>query len=652
MSSNSKSGMNTVGKRARWVAWSGAASIALASGGAASANDNTALLVRSDLIADGVINWKDLNAFLNAFNQGGAQADVNLDGSVNQTDMDMFLSNMGKSYGGSDANGGNAPPLSVGASGGNGNGNASGAKRNPQAPPAPPASAPNTPIPTGDFSVALGNNSLDFSQGSYEILRHRGSIWNKATRGADANVTVVEQDNGFDLVFQLNNDGRRAQKLGSVVLDGFRLGQALKVRDFRASGVDIALDDPGAADIRSGLSYPSEWYSPVMVVQSEIYTLGVSLQYPILDYKHEARLSVSSNGASGTQKVVIELNDDEGPVGYSRDGEIQSGEQRRYVVSVRVLPASENNWISVLDPYKEFFAEVYGRPAYERDPRPVHAAVMASPGAQDKSNPNGFLFDDLRPDVHGFGPWAQELEARADLGWERFMLWRVSGLPSNARGENAGCGKFEFATSLQDTDALGQPGAMSDAFTVLPRFDERGRNLGMWWGDPLRMSNRSKRDDIDVSSVSDAEAALREAHVASLAGAETIGLDGFNTLPAWEAYTYLNEMRAATPGVTYITEPTCGDLLHTLAGALLIAQPTEDSPSVALNTRFFLADYLVPGHETWGLIRVDRMGGPSDDGIREEIFRLAERGFVPVVVPPVQVDRRIVAEETWRDPEW
>lgn len=661
MSSMWKSGSHTSGNGARWIAWTGAATIALACGGVSSANDNTALLIRSDLIADGVINWKDLNAFLNAFNSRSAQADVNLDGAIDQTDMDVFLSNMGKTYGGEGGDGGagsgggsGAPPLSVGASGGNGNGNngnngGNGSKSNR---PSPPASAPSTPIPTGEFSVSMGSNSLDFSQGSYEILRSRGSVWDPAARGASAGVTLVDKDNGFDLVFRLENNGRRSQKLGSVVLDGFRLGQAIKVRDFRASGVDIALDDPGAADIRKGLSYPSEWYAPVMVVQSEIYTLGVSLQYPILDYKHEARVSVSPSGASGMQKVVIELNDDEGPVGYSRDGEIQPGEDREYVVSVRVIPASDDDWVSVLEPYKEFFTELYGRPVYERDPRPVHAAVMASPGAQDKSNPNGFLFDDLRPDMHGFGPWADELEARADLGWERFMLWRVSGVPMNSRGANAGCGKFEFATSLQATDALGQPGAMSDAFTVLPDFDQRGRDLGMWWGDPLRMSNGKSRDDIDVTDVSDAEEALREAYVASLAGAETIGLEGFNKLPAWEAYAYLNEMRAATPGVTYITEPACGDLLHTLAGALLIAQPTEDAPSVALDTRFFLADYLAPGHETWGLIRVDRMGGPTDDGIREEIFRLAERGFVPVVVPPVEIDRRVVAEETWRDPEW
>lgn len=632
MSNKPNSGHDLPAGCVKGILWVGAASLALACGTTATA-ENTALLARCDLSPDGVINWRDLNMFLSAFAKRSAVADVNGDGAVTDADTNAFLSNMGKQVG--RAADPSPPAASPPASGS-------------PAPPAPPAS----PAPTGEFTATLGTNSLDFAQGSRVIMAHNGPLWRPATRGASADASIVNKDNGFDLVFRMHNEGRRAEKLGSVVLDGFRLGQALKVRDFRAAGVDIALTDPAAEDIREGLSYPSEWYSPVMVLQSDAYTLGVSLEYPVLEYKHEAKLSVTEDASKGEQRIVIELNDNDGVVGYSKDGELRPGEQRQYVVSVRVLPASEPEWVNVLEPYKEYFTELYGRARYTRDSRPVHAAVMATPSEQNRANPGGFLFDDLRPDVHGFGPWAKELEARAEMGWERFMLWRVSGLPSDSRGRNTGCGKFDFATALTVGAAIGRAGPMYDAFTVLPRFDTRGRDLGMWWGDPLRVHNSTRRDDLDPTRDADVEAAIREAQTAKLAGAETIGLDSFNAMPAWKAYPFLDDLRASTPGVQYITEPACGDLLHTLAGALLIAQAPEDAPSAALDTRFFLADYLLPGHETWGLIRVDRMGGPTDDGIREEIFRLAERGYVPVVVPPVQVDRRIVAEETWRDPAW
>jgi hypothetical protein len=596
--------------------------------------------LRSDLVPDGIINWHDLNAFLSAYSQMDAKADVNGDGAINPLDTNEFLAVMGKSL---DQRSDSTPPLSIAAAPPSSNGSNS----KPQGS-STPASAPQSAAqPTGAFDVEFANGSLNLRQGNYEILRQTGSLWRKsASASADATVSVVEQDNGFDLVFRLDNTSRRAKKLGSVVLDGFQLGQAIKVRDFRASGVEVAIEDPAAAPIREGLSYPSEWYSPTMVVQSDIYTLGVSLQYPILDYKHEARLSVKPSSVPGAQRIEIELNDKEGPVGYSRIGELQSREQRQYVVSVRVLPSSDERWIEVLSPYREYFTEMYGGAEYERDPRPVHATVMASARSQDTTNTDGFLFEDLRPDVHGFGPWMDELEARADLGWERFMLWRATGLPSNSRGNNAGCGKFEFASPLA------QPGPMQDAMSEFPRFDTRGRNLGMWWGDPLRTENSRRADDFDPSEPADVQAGLLEVTTAAQAGAETIGLERFNTLPAWESYAWLNEMRANTPGVTYITEPACGDLLHTLAGAFLIAQPDASAPSTGVGSRFYLADFLLPGHETWGLIRVDRMGGPTDDGIREEIMRLADFGFVPVVVPPVEVDRRIVAEETWRDPEW
>jgi hypothetical protein len=619
--------------------WCGAATLTFICGTTLASSENTALLLRSDLVPDGTINWLDLNAFLNAYNQMDAKADVNGDGVMDPRDMNEFLAVMGKSLA---TRSEQPPPLSVAAAP---PANGSGSKPQGSAPPA--AGQHRVPPPTGALDVSFTNGSLSFRQGDHEILRQNGSLWRKSTSASvDASVSVVEQDNGFDLVFRLDNTGRRAKKLGSVVLDGFQLGQAIKVRDFRASGVEIALDDPAAEPMRRGLSYPSEWYSPTMVVQSEIYTLGVSLQYPILDYKHEARLSVKPSSVPGAQRIELELNDDEGPVGYSRIGEIQAREQRQYVVSVRVLPSTDERWIDVLSPYREYFTEMYGGTEYDRDPRPVHATVMASAQSQDTTNRDGFLFPDLRPDVHGFGPWMDELEARADLGWERFMLWRATGLPSNSRGNNAGCGKFEFASPLA------QPGPMQDAMSEFPRFDTRGRNLGMWWGDPLRTENSRRVDDFDPSNASDVQEALLEATTAAQAGAETIGLERFNTLPAWESYAWLNELRASTPGVTYITEPACGDLLHTLAGAFLIAQPDPSAPSAGVNSRFYLADFLLPGHETWGLIRVDRMGGPTDDGIREEIMRLADFGFVPVVVPPVEVDRRIVAEETWRDPEW
>src|SRR5690606_22316172 len=132
----------------------------------------------------------------------------------------------------------------------------------PPAPPSPGA-GPSTPAPTGAFTVNYNGNSLVFRQGDRDILRHNGSLWRKSvSTAADANVSVVPKDAGFDVVFNFENGRPRAKKLGSVVLEGFTLGQAIRVRDFRAAGAEIAIDDEGAAPMRSGLSYPSEWYSP------------------------------------------------------------------------------------------------------------------------------------------------------------------------------------------------------------------------------------------------------------------------------------------------------------------------------------------------------------------------------------------------------
>lgn len=608
------------------------AAMLLASSAGVAQAVNPAHVAKSDLNADGIVNWQDLNMFLTAFAGKNRIADIDGNGRVEDRDATLFLSLMGMR---TDAPASNPPAKDDPANTRAGQ---------PPIQPAPTGKGGAThPAPAGEFRTESTALSLRLVQGQREILHHTGSVYNPhPTNGAPGEVRIVEASNGFDVIVRVSNTTRRAQRLGSVVLDGFRLGQALTVRDFRGAGAEISLSDERASSLRQGVSYPSEWYSPVFVAHDEVYTLGVSLQYPVLEYKHEARLGLVPVGS--VQRLFVELNPSQGGVGYSKEGELKPGETRQYVLSLRVQPRAEARWTDTLSPYREYFSNLYGGVRYDRDARPVHAAVMATPSHQQPGNPHGFLFSDLRPDVHGFGPWQKELRARAELGWDRIMLWRPSGLPYKGSRTitNNGCGVFDFASSLAGNAQL------STAFTELPRFNSSARDLGVWWGDPLKAEGSRRGPRLNPEAVRDREDALREATLASDMGARMIGLNDFNKLPAWKAYDWLTELRQNSPGVTYITSPTCGDLLHTLAPAMLVANAHPDSPSMGVDTRFFLADFLLPGHETWGLIRVDRLGSPHDDGIRDEIFRIVESGLVPVVVPPLQIDRRIVAEETWR----
>lgn len=609
---------------------------------------SSAHLARADINGDGVVNWQDLNLFLNAVNSRSLLADINADGRVDDRDTTLFMSMMGMKVGAiesqppseqQDGKQEASPPVSILAV-------APGARSGGSQTPAAKGGAPTVPAPSGPFRTEFGSGSLRLTQGQREILSHSGPVYTPHPQnGAPGDVRVVEATNGFDVIVRVSNTTRRPQRIGSVVLDGFRLGQALTVRDFRAAGAEIALSHEGASALRHGVSYPSEWYSPVFVAHDDVYTVGVSLQYPVLDYKHEAKIGLTPSGSF--HRLFVELNPAQGGVGYSKDGEIKPGETRQYVLSLRVQPRSDERWVETLSPYREYFTSVYGGARYTRDARPVHAAVFATPSEQAAGNPRGFLFNDLRPDVHGFGPWLQELRARAELGWDRVMLWRVSGLPHSGSRTitNAGCGSFDFVSSLNASTQT------SSAFTELPRFNSAARDLGVWWGDPLKAEGSRRGPRLNLDAARDREDALREAGLATQLGARMVGLNDFNKLPAWKAYDWLTELRQNSPGVMYITSPACGDLIHTLAPAMLVANPHPDAPSTGVDTRFFLADFLLPGHETWGLIRVDRLGSPHDEGIRDEIFRVVEKGFVPVVVPPLRIDRRIVAEETWRSPD-
>ena len=59
---------------------------------------NSAHLARADINGDGVVNWQDLNLFLNAVNNRSVLADINADGRVDDR-YDAFMSMMGMKVG-------------------------------------------------------------------------------------------------------------------------------------------------------------------------------------------------------------------------------------------------------------------------------------------------------------------------------------------------------------------------------------------------------------------------------------------------------------------------------------------------------------------------------------------------------------------------
>lgn len=488
-----------------------------------------------------------------------------------------------------------------------------------------------------------------------EVVRAwRFPVWQRS--GSDTNpveptVEAVPAVGGVDLVVRYHNTTGRPGELGTLRVGGFDLGDAIVTRDFRFDGKEVTLDSKGKGYRRGGADYPSGLYSPVAVLGNRDVVVGVSVQYPILEYRHEVFVRVEAHNAAKwghAWGVAFGLNP--GKPGdvmrYSQEGRLEPGERREYTVSVRFAPALAD-WRATLEPYREFFARTYGGVRYERDPRPVQVVSMAGDRDQNRKNPYGFRRQDLRPDLHGYGPLVSELIGEMGEGWERFMIWGVSGLRENSD---------EYGLPYQFATEWARNREMMDAPQQFRRLAQRGAGVGFWWGDSVRpwMDREGNRlEEMDTENARHVAMAFEELDAATGAGATMIGLDAFRRMPIWEAYGWLQRLQARAPGVRFVVEPPLGDVMHTLAPAFMIAvRPGEKE--LDLNEPHVLADMLVPGHESWGLVRRDRLQSklgakPTAAAWRQEMQRVASLGYVPVAGFSGEISASMDADATWED---
>lgn len=516
--------------------------------------------------------------------------------------------------------------------------------------PRPPESPRYHATLRGDLTLEL----TDTRDGAILIARGGPPVWQPVEQSRPPcapHVALVPRPDGFDLVFEFTNATTGRASLGRINIAPIAFGPRVFTRDFRYDGKEIALDHGGRAIAPGGWFYPDGWYSPVLTVREGQRTIGVALHYPVLEYKHQARLRLATTRGRHARdglawNAEIFLNP-ESPdrAKFNPDGDLAPGESRRYVVSVRIAD-DEARWIDTLAPYRDSFRERYGPVRYTRDPRPVNAVTAAVRGRQSPDNPYGFTRDNLRPDKHGWRPWADLLIARRESGWERIMVWSASGVATRGRDK---AHTFRFVSAWFDGPRT------SDAPEQFKRVADAGVDLGFWWGRSAQVVDDwtdEDAQDLDPDNPTHVARAFRELDLAVHAGARTIGVGAFRRMPLWRAVKWLETLQRRAPGVRFVTEPICGDVMHALTPAFLVATRSENNAALRLETPHALADLLNPGHETWGLIRRDRLesflGRPATDAdVAEEARRIAALGYVPVVGYNVEPGTAFDAAETW-----
>jgi hypothetical protein len=503
------------------------------------------------------------------------------------------------------------------------------------APLALPAQSPKAEATDRGISVTLGP--------SRSIVKD----WRPAVApGSPITASARVVEDGFDVVFEATNRGNFALPVTELPLPSFILGDTVAAYDFSGSGWPVLLsrESPPLQG-----SYPNELYSPVSVVRTADLAVGVSVTYPILEYRHDVSLAVVPRDA-GTWAVEIRVGGTmpKGHEWWNHAAVVPPSESRRWTVHVRFSAPGER-WADTLSPYRDWFRRTYGTQTYRRDGRPVRGIALASPASQSPANPDGWTPEVGRLDLTGYEGVARMVE-QALRNSQRVLLWAPTGLASRHRDLNY---PHQFASRWDDsersTPRLREAPKLLAGITAPP-----GRTWGLWWG---RSAQRTPCFDctpevsIDPSNPADLSAALAELHSARRAGATLIGLDAFahSHNPIWRLVPLLNKLQESQPDASFCTEGRACDLLHRLAPTWLDAyqsKPFRDGSRQRIRGRHLLAELLLPGSETWAGMVFDRAGDPELLGPRsvkarqiEEISRVVELGYTPVVFLDVELDQ-------------
>ncbi len=503
----------------------------------------------------------------------------------------------------------------------------------------------------------------DAKSGALLIAPRGATLWDNKFDGTaiKPEITFQVQPSGFDLLYTFTNTASVAKPPAMLRLGILTLGPEVTYQDFRYGSEDVHAHV--ATHKSKALTYPKQLYSPVWVLKNQTHAMGVSIQYPIMDYKHDVRFAFSSPGgklAEGeggrgwlVEQRLANVGNESANTELGHSASIAPGTSQAYVVSVRV--ASPEEWVRTLVPYRDYFQSLYGGVKYTRDPRPIRASAVASFMHLSPSNPMGLGNEKLRPDTNGWGPWTKRL--KTPKGWAGVILWDPSGLYYHNRDNNY---PFQFTTRWLDNPKTAEA---LDKNIGLPSVAAAGTPVGLWWGRSCQVADvwdDATLEPFNPDNAKHKALALAELDLAVQAGATIIGLDTFSHrhTPVWKLKPWLEEMQARHPQVRFGQEPICSDIMHTVAASFFRCYDDAQKPEsvkaiMKAKSAHILADFINPGHEIWGGFRYaghkQYFGiDPTAQMIIDDAKHLASCGFVPVMFTDFDMPAGILAAESWR----
>lgn len=560
-----------------------------------------------------------------------ASFDMNADGVINSLDLNLFMAQMGGSGLVVDQNG-------IAVMG--------------------PEGTEHAPFVTGlDANGQLIVIDKETNKGI--IVPNGQGVWYGSNQDPGSflqpTINVQLAPGGMDVVYTYTNGTNKTLKPGAMRLGGIRFGQEIQGRKLSVDGSPRKMNHDKKAKWLSGQIYPNDLYSPVAILQEGEYTVGVSFYYPVLDYKHHVFVQYEAasdpKGYGINWQVRGTMNDGKT---HFPESDIKPGEKRVYVMSVRVTKGDPDEWVRTLVPYRSFFQAEYGGTQYARDPKPILGMTPAMPDYLSAENPYGFGYPSIRPDVYGWEGWINLMQDQIDNhGWSRIVMKTPSGLYKKNQ-------QFNFPTQIV-SQWMKIP-AMKSTIDEMGDFGNDFGGLGFWWGRSSTVMFKwdptaDEQALFEPSNPQHRELLFKELDLAAQAGVSHLGLDGFNKLRSWEGYQWIKDMEARQPGIKFCVEAVSCDLMHTVAPTYVWALRPESLKYYEVSQPHSLADFLVPGHETWAHIGGADLKAmydlPAEADVPQAIVldhmnKAAAMGYVPIIFSPADATKAMPAAESWK----
>ncbi|MCW5774839.1 MAG: hypothetical protein KIS87_00135 [Phycisphaeraceae bacterium] len=526
------------------------------------------------------------------------------------------------------------------------------------------------------FAAAVaGDHTVDvFQENGVYLMRDRAShriIYDqrkllmydtrKDASYLEPQVEVVPQSEGIDFVYTFTNDGGKQRRMADLRMGTFVLDDTISYRDVRAFCEEFSVAHGKSPP--PTYTYPGTMYAPVYLLADKYGTFGISLQYPLLEYQHDVNFRVRSAPMPKTEGVLrgwildirisLKDGDDSGGGNINYPGFIQPGETRTYVVNVRYTP-NNDNWMQTLLPYRDYFRSVYGGVHYQRENGPIKGVTTGGLSDTTDDNPYGFTPEKFRPDLYGFAQWVDMSLGHRD--WPEIMIFKPSGNYHRAKEWNF---PFLYMSHLLTDPKLATAYDTETGIASIPR---RGVKLGLWWGRAIQVAKTWEpvtSYPLDPNDPEHVSLAFNELDLSVYAGATTIGLDTYShrVVPTWITYDWLRRMRARHPGVKFVIEPIATDVMHTLAAMWLRGWDESSSVEkpedvVRIKNPHYVADFLLPGHETWGTLRYAYVKArfgidvPEEQAMKDVAY-YASMGYRPVLFGHYGLLHPVVAVESW-----